>query len=212
MEVSALLKLMGNLSLGNDHIDQVEREIFLTYLNLAHLEMYRETANFNQELLTQVALNNDEGSNQTELPKSPYLISAVYDLTHKSRLLPLSESEVVERDLLKIRTGAPTHFVLKGNVLEFFPKQTAVISIKVCYISQPTSLTEKTPEEDIPYPLAYHPLLADGALYYLFCEEGGFKNPQKAQEAQRRWSDGKSRLLAHLYNSGTRKLSTFSNV
>jgi hypothetical protein len=88
----------------------------------------------------------------------------------------------------------------------------AITSINIWYVPQPIPLTEQTPEEDIPYPFAYHPVLVDGALYYLFCEEGGFKNLQKAQDAQRRWEVGQTRLLAYLYNSSGQLFSTFSSV
>ena len=97
-------------------------------------------------------------------------------------------------------------------MIRFVPVQTAVTSIKVWYVPQPITLTEQTPEQDIPYPLAYHPVLVDGALYYLFQEEGGFKNLQKAQAAQARWELGKERLIAYLYNSSGTSFSTFSSV
>ena len=58
---------MGNLSLGNDNITQVERAIFLQYLNLANLELYQITANFNQDLLVQVTLANQVDSNQVQI-------------------------------------------------------------------------------------------------------------------------------------------------
>jgi hypothetical protein len=63
---------------------------------------------------------------------------------------------------------------------------------------------------DIPHPV--YPVLADGALYYLFQEEGGFKNTQKELEARKRWETGKSRLLSYLYTSSGQTFSTFSSV
>jgi hypothetical protein len=82
----------------------------------------------------------------------------------------------------------------------------------VWYVPQPSSLSEETEEGDIPYPVAYHPVLADGALYYLFQEEGGFKDAQKDVQARVRWETGKSRLLSYLYNSSGQTFSTFSSV
>ena len=212
MEVSTLLSLMGNLSLGNDNITKEERTIFLQYLNLAHLELYQVTANFNQDLLVQVTLANQVDSNQVQLPEPPYLVNHVYDLTHHRQLRRISLSDAIERDGSKTWTGNPTQYVVRRDILEFVPIQTAVTSINLWYVPQPIPLTEQTPEEDIPYPLAYHPVLVDGALYYLFCEEGGFKNLQKAQDAQRRWEVGQTRLLAYLYNSSGQLFSTFSSV
>jgi hypothetical protein len=212
MEVSTLLSLMGNLSLGNDNITQVERAIFLQYLNLANLELYQITANFNQDLLVQVTLANQVDSNQVQLPETPYLVNSVYDLTHQRQLRRISLNDAITKDPAFIANGNPTQYFVKRDVLEFVPTQTAITSINVWYVPQPTTLTEQTPEQDIPYPLAYHPVLVDGALYYLFQEEGGFKNLQKAQAAQARWEVGQTRLLAYLYNSSGQLFSTFSSV
>jgi hypothetical protein len=212
MQVSGLLSLMGNLSLGNDNITKEEKTIFLQYLNLAHLELYQVTANFNQDLLVQVTLANQVDSNQVQLPETPYLVNSVYDLTHQRKLCRISLTDAIERDGSKTWTGNPTQYFVKRDILEFIPTQTAITSINVWYVPQPTTLTEETPEQDIPYPLAYHPVLVDGALYYLFQEEGGFKNLQKAQAAQARWEIGQTRLLAYLYNSSGQLFSTFSSV
>jgi len=212
MEVSTLLSLMGNLSLGNDNITAVERGVFLQYLNLAHLELYQVTANFNQDLLVQVTLANQVGSNQVQLPETPYLVNHVYDITHQRKLCRISLSDAITKDPAFTANGNPTQYVVRRDVLEFIPTQTAITSINLWYVPQPIPLTEQTPEEDIPYPFAYHPVLVDGALYYLFCEEGGFKNLQKAQDAQRRWEVGQTRLLAYLYNSSGAVFSTFSSV
>lgn len=212
MQVSTLLSLMGNLSLGNDNITKEERTIFLQYLNLAHLELYQVTANFNQDLLVQVTLANQVGSNQVQLPETPYLVNHVYDLTHQRKLCRISLSDAITKDPAFTANGNPTQYFVQRDVLEFIPTQTAVTSINLWYVPQPIPLTEQTPEEDIPYPLAYHPVLVDGALYYLFCEEGGFKNLQKAQDAQARWEVGQTRLLAYLYNSSGAVFSTFSSV
>ena len=212
MEVSTLLSLMGNLSLGNDNITQVERAIFLQYLNLANLELYQITANFNQDLLVQVTLANQVDSNQVQLPEIPYLVSYVYDITHQRQLRRISLTDAITKDPAFTANGNPTQYFVKRDILEFIPKQTAITSINLWYVPQPTTLTEQTPEQDIPYPLAYHPVLVDGALYYLFQEEGGFKNLQKAQAAQARWEVGQTRLLAYLYNSSGQLFSTFSSV
>jgi hypothetical protein len=82
----------------------------------------------------------------------------------------------------------------------------------VWYIPQPPAFTEATEEKDIPYPIAYHPVLVDGALYYLFQEEGGFKSSRRENEAKARWETGKSKLLSYLHNSSGQTFSTFSSV
>ena len=212
MEVQKLLTLMGNLSLGNDNITQVERAIFLQYINLANLELYQVTANFNQNLLIKETVANQAGLNYAQLSGTPYLVNSVYDLTHQRQLRRISLTDAIERDPAFVSTGNPCQYFVRQDMIRFVPVQTAVTSIKVWYVPQPITLTEQTPEQDIPYPLAYHPVLVDGALYYLFQEEGGFKNLQKAQAAQARWEVGKTRLLAYLYNSSGTSFSTFSSV
>ena len=212
MEVSTLLNLIGNLSLGNDNITAVERGVFLQYLNLAHLELYQVTANFNQDLLVQVTLANQVDSNQVQLPETPYLVNSVYDLTHQRQLRRISLTDAIPKDPASTAKGNPIQYFVQKDLLQFVPTQTAITSINVWYVPQPITLTEQTPEQDIPYPLAYHPVLVDGALYYLFQEEGGFKNLQKAQAAQARWEVGQTRLLAYLYNSSGQLFSTFSTV
>jgi len=212
MEVSTLLSLMGNLSLGNDNITAVERAIFLQYLNLANLELYQITANFNQDLLVQVTLANQANSNQVQLPEIPYLVNSVYDLTRQRQLRRISLSDAIAENPAFTANGNPTQYFVKRDILEFVPTQTAITSINVWYVPQPKTLTEQTLEQNIPCPLAYHPVLVDGALYYLFQEEGGFKSLQKAQAAQARWEVGQTRLLAYLYNSSGQLFSTFSSV
>ena len=212
MEVQKLLTLMGNLSLGNDNITQVERAIFLQYLNLAHLELYQVTANFNQNLLIQETVANQAGLNYAQLSGTPYLVNSVYDLTHQRQLRRISLTDAIERDPAFVSTGNPCQYFVRQDMIRFVPVQTAVTSIKVWYVPQPITLTEQTPEQDIPYPMAYHPVLVDGALYYLFQEEGGFKNLQKSTDAQRRWAVGQTRMLAYLYNSSGTSFSTFSSV
>lgn len=212
MQVSGLLSLMGNISLGNDNITKEEKTIFLQYLNLAHLELYQVTANFNQDLLTHTTLANQADSNQVQLPEVPYMVSYVYDLTHKRQLHKVCLSDILEKNPAFSKTGHPTQYFVQKDILQFVPTQTAITSIKIWYVPQPIILTENTPEQDIPYPFAYHPVLIDGALYYLFQEEGGFKNIQKAIDAQKRWEVGQTRLLSYLYNASGQTFTTFSSV
>ena len=210
MIVASLLTLMGHLSLGNDNISTAERAIFLHYLNLAHFELYQVTATFNQDLIVFETLTNVQGENTVTLARSPYAMQSVYDQTHQKKLTRISLADLLKKDPAFKATGYPLQYFLHSRVIHFYPLQTAVMSVKVGYVPQPVLLTEQ--EQEIPYPLAYHPVLVDGALYYLFQEEGGFKNAQKATEAERRWDTGRSRLLSYLYNASGETLSTFSSV
>ena len=212
MHVSELLSLMGHLSLGNDNITSHERAIFLQYLNLAHFELYQLTATWNQDLWASEILSNTLNTNTVTLAHSPYAVQSVYNQTHKSPLIRISLAALLEKDPALKATGHPHQYYLKGRAINFYPVQTAVLTVKVGYVPQPVAFTEHTPEQDIPYPLAYHPVLVDGALYYVFQEEGGFKDAQKALKAEQRWEQGQSRLLSYLYNTSGETLSTFMSV
>jgi hypothetical protein len=215
MQVSGLLNLMGNLSLGNDNITQVERSIFLQYLNLAHLELYQVTANFNQDLLEKYDAEIPANTHEHDLGFTPYLINEVWvgaSLATSRKLKRKSLAALLATLPVWQNPGTLEYYYLRKQVIGFVPKSTVPFEVMLHYVPQPITLTEQTPEQDIPYPLAYHPVLVDGALYYLFQEEGGFKNLQKAQAAQERWELGKERLIAYLYNSSGTSFSTFSSV
>lgn len=212
MQVSDILLLMGTLSVGNDNVTAGEKAVFLQYLNLAHFELYQETANFNQDLILQENLANLENTNTVTLSQIPYVMNAVYDVTHKQTLNRVSRADLLAQDPSLSATGTPEKYFIQKDSLQFYPTQTAVTQVSVWYTPQPSLLTENTDESEIPYPLAYHPVLVDGGLYYLFQQEGGFKNTTKENEALIRWQNGKARLLSYLYTSSGEFLPTFSNV
>lgn len=212
MKIAELLTLMGHLSVGNDNITPTERAIFLQYLNLAHLELYQETANFNQDLLIKEDLETEQDSNTVTLSRTPYLISTVYDRVYKRYLARHSVTDDRGHDMDMMDTGTPVGYTAHRGRLSFLPPIIKNVRVTVWYVPQPSALTEATDEWDIPYPVAYHTILADGSLYYLFQEEGGFKNTQKELEAKKRWETGKSRLLSYLHSSSGQAFSTFSSI
>ena len=212
MTVAELLTLMGHLSVGNDNVSALERAIFLQYLNLAHCELYQGTASLNQDLWQLETLTTEERETTVLLAHPPYRLQQVYDRTHHRPLSPLSFADLLHKDPEFKDRGSPQHYSLQGQTLRFYPAPSAVLSVQVALVPQPVLLKENTLEEEIPYPLAYHPVLVDGALTYLFQEEGGFKNPQKAQAAEQRWEIGKTRLISYLYQASGSTFSTFSSV
>ena len=212
MTVAHLLTLMGHLSLGNDNINATERAIFLQYLNLAHFELYQVTATLNQDLYTKEEINKPANVGLIDLPEKPFVMGGVSVPSLRTTLKKISIQRALEMDPEFKQPGPLTSYVLKKNTILLVPYQSMPLDVVVWYIPEVVSLTEDTQESNIPYPLAYHPVLVDGALYYLFQEEGGFKNTQKAQEAEQLWEMGQSRLLSYLYNASGETLSTFMNV
>lgn len=212
MTVVQLLTLMGHLSLGNDNITPVERAIFLQYLNLAHYELYQVTATFNQDLYTKQEINKPANVGLIDLPEKPFVMGGVSVPSLRATLKKISIQRALEMDPELKQPGPLTSYVLKKNTILLVPYQAMPLNVVIWYIPEVVPLTEDTQESNIPYPLAYHPVLVDGALYYLFQEEGGFKNAQKALAAEQRWEMGQSRLLSYLYNASGETLSTFSNL
>jgi hypothetical protein len=86
-------------------------------------------------------------------------------------------------------------------------------NIGVTYIPQPALLTQQMVSAQILIPPLYQYILADGAAYYVFQSETGFKDPIKMQTSYARWIEGKQRLFAYLRNQGGQKYySTYSVV
>lgn len=212
MNVLDIINLMGNLSIGNDNVTSTEQAIFLKYLNIAHFELYRATANINQSILLSENVSNDPNQNEWTLTRNPLLIYKVYIPSLTRGLQYLSLYEIMEKDPDLTKTGLPYHYFVQDNIVKLQPVQTSVYPAVIWYVPEPISLNINDSASDIPYPAFYQSILADGALYYLFLDEDGFKNTQKQMEAKERWSKGKSSLISYFYNMSGKPISTFSNV
>lgn len=212
MQVSDLITLMGTLSVGSDNVTASERAIFLQYLNLAHFQLYQETAAWNDDLLVAENLSTSAESPVITLSQFPFAMNSVFDNTNKQALSQKSIRDIIVDDPLLSKSGEPQIFYVIKNRLNFYPVPSDIVEVKVWYTPQPSSLNENSEEQDIPYPVAFHQVLADGALYYLFQQEGGFKNTVKEGEARERWMTGKTSLLSYMYSNSAQYLSTFSNV
>lgn len=212
MNVLDIINLMGNLSIGNDNVTNTEQYIFLKYLNIAHFELYRATANINQSILVSETITNNPNQNEWPLSQAPLLVYKVYIPSLTRGLKYLSLYEIMEKDPDLSKTGVPYHYFVQGNIVKLQPVQTSVYSAVIWYIPGPTEFAITSSSSDIPYPEFFQSILADGALYYLFLDEDGFKNTQKQMEAKERWSKGKSSLISYFYNMSGKPISTFSNV
>lgn len=212
MNVIDILNLMGTLSIGNSNITPSEQAIFLTYLNLANLELYRATANFNQDLLVSETFDPDPEDLNYELANIPFLVNSVYLPDTKVRLERLSQADLIRKDPNLSKTGQPLNYVVQGKTISLYPPQEIPVKAVVWYVPSPIPFDINTPESFIPYPSVFHPVLADGGLYYVFQDAGGFKNSEREADAKARWNRGKSELLSYLYNVSGESFSTFRNV
>ena len=214
MQVKNLLELMATLSIGVDNLTVEDSQVFLKYLNLANLDLYQATAILNQDLFFNETLSTpDVKPNIVSLSKRPFSMISIFDMTRQRKLPQSALANLFEDDPGFSRVGNPQKYFLRGQSINFWPTQSkGVTQINCWYIPEPSELALNTDEHLIPYPLVYHPVLVDGALYYLFLEESGFRNSQKENEAKLRWERGKSKIISYLYNKSNTRISTFSNV
>jgi hypothetical protein len=210
MQIAEMIDLMGVLGIG----ETPSNAIALKYLNQAHLKLYRQTANINPDLLINEQLTSLVNQNTVTVTEIPFIVSKVYQ---KGQAQPLEGMAFL--DFVQYQSDhpnlvcSPRIYAFKRKIISFFPIQAnQTYDFSVWYCTQPKTLTELTLEDAIPYPIAFHDVLVDGALYYLFQDESGFKNPQKEKEALARWEAGKSELFAYLYGSAKQQISTFSSV
>lgn len=111
-------------------------------------------------------------------------------------------------------------FTVTGTSIPAFTGADAIFlsyasfsNIGITYIPQPALLTQLTLSANILIPSLYQYILADGAAYYVFQSETGFKDQTKMQTSYTRWMEGKQRLFAYLRNQGGQKYySTYSPV
>lgn len=213
MKVSEIIDLIATLSVGLDNIQKSDVEIYLKYLNLAHRELYRLTAQFNQDLIISETLINTQGSNTLTLSQIPVCINKVFVPLLNIYLPRISMVDVIDIDPSFQQTGYPVRYFCQKNVIQFYPKQTVNVYETIVWYCPPCSdFTIDTPESDIPYPVDYHSVLAKGALKYVFQEESGFRNTPQQVDALKDWENGSKELISSLINSGSQTFSTFRRV
>ena len=212
MTVNEILINAALLGVGLDNPSPNDLDIFLRYLNLAHWELIRKTAPFNPRV---VVLNEEQPCIEgvvNPLNNTPFAFKKVYESTLNRSLEPTSIDEIQKSDPGLIKTATyPSSWYYFNNTLNVYPIFSGTIG--VWYIPQPTPLDFNTLEQNIPYPIPYHPILIDGTCYYLFQGEGAFKDGVKMQTALARWEKGKTELMSYLISlSGQTYYSTFSQV
>lgn len=212
MNVKEIITLLSSLSIGLDEPTESDTTIFLRYLNLAYFELLRSTILKNpvypkiRETLACTDGILDPTAN------SIYSIRIVYVSDSNT---PLKETNFdyiskIDPSLSKTSTAPDFYYYDSGNV-NIYPLYTGNIGIVYC--SNPNNLNINSLSSDIYIPEIYHSVLVDGASYYLFQSETGFKNEIKMQEAFNRWKDGRTLLSEYLTALGGQKyFSTYSSV
>jgi hypothetical protein len=219
MDVTEIINLVSDLSIGLDSPTPDDQVVFVRYLNLAHAELFRKTAAVSPvvRILRENNLNVTNGQ-VDPLTQTPFLIRSVTMMDQKKPLAATSLEEIEKTDPLLTKTGQPWAWYYANSSVFVYPLTTSDAQAGsgqagVSYIAQPSALTLTTVSADLPYPALYHPVLVDGTCYYLFQTEAGFKNDLKMKLALERWERGKSELLCYLRNlSGQQYYSTYTEV
>jgi hypothetical protein len=222
MDVSEILKLLATLSIGLDDIDVTSATdsdvvVFMRYINLAYFELLQATLS---ESPLVVKLNEQLDCTAGVLSptsKPIFIPKCVYNIASNAPLTGTLESDVLKNDPGLTKTGTPAEWYYANGALNVYPLATSTVlaggGFGVRYISQPAPLVYNSPSTDIMIPPLYHQVLVDGASYYLFQSEAGFKDQAKLQAAMARWEDGKKKIFSYMKNiSGKKILSTFSPV
>jgi hypothetical protein len=217
MDVSEILKLLATLSIGLDDPQDSDIVIFMKYINLCYFELLQET--ISQSPLV-VKLNEQlDCINGVLAPTSQeiFIPKQIYNISTNLPLAATLESKIIDNDPGLIQTGDPQCWYYANGVINVYPLATSLVTsgngFGVRYIPQPKPLTENSVSADILIPTLYQQVLADGASYYLFQSETGFKDQLKMQTSMVRWMEGKRKIFAYMKNiSGKNIFSTYSPV
>ncbi len=222
MDVSEILKLLATLSIGLDDIDVDNPDdgdvvVFMRFINLAYFELLQATIS---ESPTVVNLNDqlDCTNGVLSTTSQPIFIpKVIYNISTNSPLVGALEEDILKVDPGLKKTGIPQKWYYANGVINVYPLTTSLVStgggFGVRYIGRPFPLLYNSPSTDILIPSLYQQVLADGASYYVFQSETGFKDQNKMLSAQARWEDGKKKLFSYMKNiSGKKILSTYSPV
>ena len=210
MKIKDMIYSMKVLGIGEVHDDETTEKIALIYLNLAHNQLYRETANLNDDVLEEETITSVANQSYFNLSRKPFLISELYRQGYDYELEGLSSRDFRKYKRINRTYGNPIIYNRKGRTINFFPIISDVpYTFDILFAPEITPLAMNTEEDDIPYPIEYHGVLVDGALYYLFQDESGFKNISKENESLKRWDKGRMDLVSYFYGYNKQKISTF---
>lgn len=217
MDVKDIVSLLATLSIGLDEPGDSDIVVFMQYINLCYFEILQDTISQNP-FVEKLNVQLDCTNGVLGVPQYPIFIpKLVYDIVSNVPLVPTLEDDVLKQDPGLIKTGTPQSWYYANGRINVYPLATSLVSAGagygLRYIKEPASLEYSTQSSLILIPKIYQQILADGASYYLFQSETGFKDQLKMQAAMMRWKEGKQKLFAYMKNvSGKKNFSTYSPV
>lgn len=217
MDVSKILSLLATLSIGLDDPQESDIIVFMKYINLAYFELLQSVLTESPivvKLHEQLDCTNGVLSATSQ---SIFIPKSVYDIATNVPMSGTTEEDILKFDPAVIKTGNPQKWYYANGVINTYPLSTSAVStgggFGIRYIAQPAPLTELSLSSDILIPASYQQVLADGASYYVFQSETGFKDQNKMLLAHDKWENGKKRLFAYMKNiSGKKHYSTYCPV
>lgn len=217
MDVSEILKLLATLSIGLDNPDDSDIVVWMRYINLCYFELLQATLSESPIVVKLHEKLDCTNGILAPTSQSIFIPKIVYNIATNSILRRSLEEEVINIDPSLTKTGTPEQWYYANGDINIYPIVTSAVStgggFGLRYISQPNPLKATSISSDILIPTLYQYLLADGASYYIFQSETGFKDQNKMALAQSRWEDGKKKLFSYMKNiSGKNILSTFRAV
>lgn len=217
MDVSKILSLLATLSIGLDDPDDGDTLVFMKYINLAYFELLQSVLT---ESPTVVKLHEQLDCTNGVLSaasQSIFIPKVVYDIATNVPMSGTTEEDILKFDPAIIKTGNPQKWYYANGVINTYPLSTSSVDagggFGIRYIAQPAPLTASSVSSDILIPTSYQQILADGASYYVFQSETGFKDQNKMLAAQAKWENGKKILFSYMKNiSGKKHYSTYCPV
>lgn len=213
MNATDIIQLAADLSVGLDTPTDLDKSLYLRYLNLVHFDVYKTVGVNNPYLpIIQETVSVTEGVGK--LKGSPFIIKSVnyYESNSPKILKATSYDVILSSDPQEKETGSPRYWYYAGQALHIYPKATQ--EIHVVYMPSAKAFTLDTIEEEIPYPPLYHHVLADGICYYILQSDSGMRTKDEAKLALAKYDKGKKSLHGYLVAlGGTSSIgSTFSVV
>lgn len=214
MQVIDMLGNMALLSVGPDSLTPKTKAIFLKYLNIANREIYGKTAAINPDVVVNETIDVQVGHDEIALDNDIFSVNNIYvnDKYPSLKLKPYMDF-IAYKKWRTVNSSDPEIFSFRKNTLLIYPiRPNTQYTLDVFYAPHPEDIRETTAEGDIPCPKVFHDILVDGALYYLFSDEEGFKSTRDKLEAKERKESRLKDLNSYLYSNQNQSFSTYSPI
>jgi|SRR5690349_5004738 len=217
MDVSEILYLLATQSIGLDDPTDSDIVVFMRFINLVYIELLQEIIVQNP-LLPVLNEKLDCTNGILSVPSKPiFFPRQVYNTTLNKPLIPTIVEKIISVDPNLTQIGIPNQWYYANGSINVYPITTSLLAnnggFGFRYIPEPSRLTKNSKSTDILIPSIFQQILADGAAYYVFQSETGFRDDAKMKLAEFKWKKGKLKLFAYMKNiSGNKNFSTFSYV